>query len=141
MLEGQGDDELVSMVLERIRQEGALRASDFEYHGPKRGSWWDWKPAKTALEYLFARGDLLVTNRVNFQRVYDLAERVLPPWVDTTPARQEERDRYWVEQGLIALGICLPNQVAEYGFHMPPSKPLGRYDEGRVGCQSGGSGW
>ena len=123
MLEGQGDHDLASMVLERIRQEGALRASDFEYHGPKRGSWWDWKPAKITLEYLFARGDLLVTNRVNFQRVYDLVERVLPPWVDTTPLTQEERDRYWVEQGLIALGICLPNQVAEYGFHMRRAFP------------------
>lgn len=97
MLEGQGGAELVPVVLERIRQEGALRASDFEYHGPKRGSWWDWKPAKTALEYLFARGDLMIANRVNFQRVYDLTERVLPRWVDTTPPTVDERDKYWVE--------------------------------------------
>jgi uncharacterized protein YcaQ len=123
MLEERGNPELVSIVLDRIRQEGALRASDFEYHGPKRGSWWDWKPAKIALEYLFTRGDLMIANRVNFQRVYDLTERVLPAWVDTTPPTLEERDRAWVELGLIALGICLPAQLADYGFHMRRATP------------------
>ena len=122
-LERQTNHELVPMVLERIKKEGALRAFDFEYHGPRRGSWWDWKPAKIALEYLFARGDLMIANRVNFQRVYDLTERVLPQWVDTTPPTPEERDRYRIEQGLLALGICLPNQMAEYGFHMRRAVP------------------
>jgi len=123
MLDQEGSHDLVPMVLERIRQEGALRAADFEYKGPKRGSWWDWKPAKIALEYLFVKGDLMVTNRVNFQRIYDLTERVLPDWVDTTPPTQEERDRHWVEQGLVAMGICQPAQVAEYGFHMRKAYP------------------
>ncbi len=122
-LEKENNAGLMSIVLERIRQEGGLRAFDFEYHGPKRGSWWDWKPAKIALEYLFVKGDLMITNRVNFQRVYDLTERVLPDWVDTAPPTAEERDRYWVEQGLIALGICQPAQLAEYAFHMRRAYP------------------
>jgi uncharacterized protein YcaQ len=122
-LEVAQSHELVPVVLERIRREGALRAADFDYDGPRRGSWWDWKPAKTALEYLFVKGDLMIANRVNFQRVYDLTERVLPAWVETSPPSPEERDRYWFEQGLIALGICLPAQVAEYGFHMRRAYP------------------
>ena len=124
-LDGQGNHELVSVVYERIKQEGALKASDFEYDGPRRGSWWDWKPAKIALEYLFTRGDLMIANRVNFQRVYDLTERVLPGWVDTRMPSVDERDRYWVEQGLLALGICLPNQIAEYAYHMRRALPKG----------------
>jgi uncharacterized protein YcaQ len=123
MLEAEGSHDLVPMVLERIRQEGALRAADFEYKGHKRGSWWDWKPAKTALEYLFVKGDLMIADRVNFQRVYDLTERVLPAWVETNPPTMHERDSYWVEQGLLAMGICLPNQIAEYGFHMRRAFP------------------
>jgi uncharacterized protein YcaQ len=123
MLKPEGIDNTVPLVLERIRQEGGLRAADFEYKGPKRGSWWDWKPAKTALEYLFVKGNLMVTNRVNFQRVYDLTERVLPDWVDTTPPSGLERNHYWVEQGLFAMGACLPEQVAEYGFHMRRAYP------------------
>lgn len=126
-LDGQGNRELVSRVYQRIQQEGALRASDFEYDGPKRGSWWDWKPDKIALEYLFARGDLMIANRVNFQRVYDLSERILPKWVDTCPPSLEARDRYWIEQGMVALGICQPSQLAEYGFHMQRACPKGLF--------------
>ena len=106
----------LDMVLERIRREGALRAADFEYHGPKRGSWWDWKPAKTALEYLLAFGDLMIADRVNFQRVYDLTERVLPGWVDTSEPTIEQRDRYWIEQASLALGIAQPNQLIGYNY-------------------------
>lgn len=122
-LDRDGNRELAATVLERIRQEGALKASDFEYDGPRRGSWWDWKPAKVALEYLFTRGDLMITNRVNFQRVYDLTERVLPGWVDIRVPSLEERDRYWIKQGVLALGICLPNQIAEYAYHMRRALP------------------
>lgn len=108
---------LMDTVLERIRIDGALRAADFEYHGPRRGSWWDWKPAKTALEYLFAFGDLMISNRVNFQREYDLTERVLPTWVDTSAPTMEQRDRYWLEQAAKALGICQPNQLIGYNYY------------------------
>jgi uncharacterized protein YcaQ len=108
--------ELMDMVMERVRKEGALRAADFEYHGPRRGSWWDWKPAKTALEYLFAFGELMITKRINFQRVYDLSERVLPEWVDTTAPAMEQRDRYWIEKAALALGISQPNQLIGYNY-------------------------
>jgi uncharacterized protein YcaQ len=128
-LDSQDNRELVEVVLDRIRREGALRAADFEYNGPKRGSWWDWKPAKIALEYLFTRGDLMIADRVNFQRVYDLTERVLPGWVDTRLPAVEERDLYWVEQGILALGICLPNQIAEYAYHMRRALPKGIKDK------------
>ena len=103
-------------VRKRIKQEGALRTADFKYDGPKRGSWWDWKPAKHALEYLFALGELMIAERVNFQRVYDLRERVLPDWVDSTEPSREEANRYFVEQAVKALGICRPLQAAEYAY-------------------------
>jgi hypothetical protein len=124
---------LMNLVLERIRKEGALRAADFEYQGPKRGSWWDWKPAKTALEYLYAFGELMISNRVNFQRVYDLTERVLPAWVDIQPPTLAERDRYWVEQAALALGIGTPMQMIGYSYYKKGGlKPIqeGLVDEG-----------
>jgi uncharacterized protein len=107
---------LLNQVRERIREEGALRASDFAYDGPKRGSWWDWKPAKHALEHLFAWGELMVADRVNFQRVYDLTGRVLPEWVDLTEPSQKERDLHLIEQVLRSLGACEPLQLAEYAY-------------------------
>lgn len=111
-----GHAELLDHVLERVREEGALRAADFKYDGPKRGSWWDWKPAKVALEHQYAFGELMISDRVNFQRVYDLSERVLPDWVESHPPTVEERDRYWLEHGARALGACTPAQVSDYTF-------------------------
>ncbi|OGN89181.1 MAG: hypothetical protein A2Y88_04080 [Chloroflexi bacterium RBG_13_48_10] len=113
----EGHNELLPLVLERIQQEGGLRAADFKYDGPKRGSWWDWKPAKVALEYQYAFGELMIADRVNFHRVYDLTERVLPAWVDTRPPTLEERDRYWVEQAALALGIGTPMQIIGYSYY------------------------
>jgi uncharacterized protein YcaQ len=117
--------ELVQAVLERIQREGTLRTSDFEYHGPRRNSWWDWKPAKNALEHLYAWGDLMIADRVKFQRVYDLTERVLPKWVDMTEPTVEERDRFWVERGAKALGVCLPRHAGDYTWmKVSRSRPI-----------------
>jgi len=107
---------ILDTVMERIRTSGAVRARDFEYNGPKRGSWWDWKPVKVALEYLFACGKLMIADRINFQRVYDLTERVLPSWVNKTEPSVEERDLFWIEQAVKALGVCQPAQAAEYAY-------------------------
>ena len=98
--------EFVPQVLERIRNEGALKVSNFESDGHPGGAWWNWRPAKVALEILYANGDLMIADRINFQRVYDLTERVLPQWVDRTEPTAEERDRFWVELGARALGVC-----------------------------------
>lgn len=120
-----GHRELVAAVTERIRAEGGLRVSDFEHPEQKRGSWWDWKPAKVALEYAFWYGDLMIARRERFQRVYDLTERVLPGWVDTTEPSAAERNRFWVERGAKALGVCLPRNPGDYTWmKITTSRPI-----------------
>jgi uncharacterized protein len=112
-------------ILERIRVEGALRGSDFENTGTRRGSWWNWKPAKMALEHLLSFGDLMIAGRVNFQRIYDLTERVLPKWVDTTEPSAEERDRFWLTRSAKTLGISLPRNAADYTWmKLGKARPL-----------------
>ena len=69
-------------VLHRIREEGPLMSRHFE-SDHKGGNWWDWKPAKWALQRLFLEGELMVSHREGFQRVYDLVERILPPETNT----------------------------------------------------------
>lgn len=108
-----GNRELVDAVMERIRTEGRLRTSHFE-NPSKRGTWWDWKPAKMALEHKYAFGDLMIAGREKFQRIYDLTERVLPSWVDIAEPTPEERDAFWVERGALALGVSLPRNPADY---------------------------
>ena len=52
--------------------------------------------------------------RVNFQRVYDLRDRVLPPWVDRREPAPEEALRALLEISSRALSICTVAQVANY---------------------------
>ncbi len=117
--------EMVNAAIVRIRAEGGLRASDFENPGHKRGSWWDWKPAKIALEYAYAYGDLMIADRVNFHRIYDLTERVLPGWADRTEPTPEERDRFFVERGAKAIGVGLPRNPGDYTWmKVTTSRPI-----------------
>ena len=107
-------------VLERIKNEGALSSSDFENDtGKKGGTWWDWKPAKTALEYLFWKGDLMVSERKNFQKYYDLTERVLPNNIDTSIPSKKELSYYFVRRALSSLGIASEKEILKF---MQPGK-------------------
>ncbi|WP_345888555.1 winged helix-turn-helix domain-containing protein [Shewanella algae] len=114
------DEPLMREVLARVRAEGPLKASDFEHPSDQRGSWWDWKPAKKALEQLFMRGELMVLRREQFQKVYDLAERVLPPGIDTRVPDDEEFGRYLVNRFLNANGFGSEAQFAYLRKGMRP---------------------
>ena len=59
---------IIENVLETIRQRGPLSSKDFESERRGDGGWWNWKPTKVALEYLFDYGELMVSHRVKFQR-------------------------------------------------------------------------
>jgi uncharacterized protein YcaQ len=72
----------IERLLEYIRERGPVRSIDFERRDGKAGGWWEWKTEKRALETLFTAGELMIARRQNFQRVYDLRERVLPSWDD-----------------------------------------------------------
>ena len=61
---------------------------------------WGWKPAKRALEHLFAAGEVAIAGRQGFQRVYDLPERVIPQ----AAARRAGADRGRVPARLRAAG-------------------------------------
>jgi uncharacterized protein YcaQ len=115
-LSKNGNRDLVDQTLARIRSEGGLRVGDLEYDGPQRGVWYDWKPPKMALEALFAWGDLMVADRVKFQRVYDVKERVLPEWVDTTTVPPEEARRFCLEQAAKALGVFDLRHLTLYAY-------------------------
>jgi uncharacterized protein YcaQ len=87
------DRETEALVLEAIRERGALPSRAFEGHGPRTGEMWSWKPAKRALEHLFAAGEVVVAGRDGFQRLYDLPERVIPRRYLEAPAPSEEEFR------------------------------------------------
>ncbi len=103
---------ILDHVRQRIREEGPLGSADFKKPKDFNGGWWNWKPAKHALEALFNMGELMVTKRHNFQRIFDLTERVLPSDVDTTPPSQEDMQQYRLHLKLDKLGIVRERDVS-----------------------------
>lgn len=120
---------LLEPVLQRIRREGPLTSSDFKTEPGEAGGWWNWKPAKVALEILFWQGDLMVTARRNFQKVYDLTERVLPAWVDQSMPSDEEYGRFLVRRALRAYGLAQEKELLKHlhsGVGSPAKQQLKR---------------
>ena len=100
------DYKLMQRILDRVRLEGPLKSRDFEDNRTSKEGWWDWKPAKRALEQLFIDGDLMVTKRDGFQKTYDLPERALPPNVSTEAATLDEFAAYLVRNCLRSHGFA-----------------------------------
>jgi uncharacterized protein YcaQ len=99
-----------------------VRAAEFARTDGKAGGWWEWKPEKRALEHLFAAGELMISRRENFHRVYDLRERVLanalPGWEDALAPNGPEVRRALALKAVRALGIASARWVPDY-FRTP----------------------
>ncbi len=109
---GNSNPGLQREILRRIESEGPLRARDFADPHHRSNGWWEWKPAKQALEQLFMQGDLMVTGRDGFQKKYDLRERVLPDWVDTSTPDMREYACHLIDTTLRAHGFASLKSMA-----------------------------
>lgn len=105
--------ELVNLVLEKIRNNGPTKSSDFERKDIKTSGWWDWKEEKIALEYLWTHGDLMIAYRNNFQRYYDFTEKVFPDF-NKNQISIEEATRDKVERTIRVLGATRLKWIADY---------------------------
>lgn len=106
------DAKTMAAVLKRIQQEGPLQSKDFESLREKSTGWWDWKPAKKALERLFMEGQLEISRREGFQKVYDLPERVIPSTVDTSVPTENEYLRFLIHRTLRHHGLATAAEIA-----------------------------
>jgi uncharacterized protein YcaQ len=114
--------DFVAGLLERVREEGPLKASQLAEQRPNRpGSMWNWHAGKAALEYLFFTGALTARERTaGFERVYDLTERVLPASVLATPAPdRDDAIRELVRTAARALGVATETDLRDY-FRLSP---------------------
>ena len=105
---------LARKLLAHIKTQGAVRSSDFERKDGQKGGWWQWKGEKRVLENLFTTGDLMIARRHNFQRVYDLRERVHPSWDDAQLPAEPEIERELAARAIKALGIVQERWVHDY---------------------------
>lgn len=105
----------VDGVLAEVKERGPVRAGDLTQSRPRKGGWWGWSDAKRALEWLFWAGYVTTAQRKNFERSYDLVERVLPPEVLAAPTPSVvDAHRELVRLSARALGIATDDDLADY---------------------------
>ncbi|HEV2478366.1 MAG TPA: crosslink repair DNA glycosylase YcaQ family protein [Puia sp.] len=103
---------MMDKVLDRIGREGPLMVKDFDNDRQEASSgWWDWRPAKLALERLYLDGRLMVTRGRDFHKVYDLPRNLVPDDVDITLPTPEEFARHVIRRELKVLGIAYVKEL------------------------------
>jgi uncharacterized protein YcaQ len=114
--------DLVRWVLDEVRAKGPLTAAEISDDVPlRREHWgWNWTDVKTALEWLFWRGEVLAARRNgSWARVYDVPERVLPRAVLEAPTpTPAEAHRELVRVAARALGVAVERDLRDY-FRLP----------------------
>jgi uncharacterized protein YcaQ len=104
---------LMKQVLDRVEREGPLMVGDFENDRLEASSgWWDWRPAKVALERLYLDGKLTITRTKSFHKVYDVPMNLIPHDTDLTMPTAEEFARFVIRRTLGALGIAYVKEMA-----------------------------
>ena len=122
----------VDLVLATVTEQGPITAGAADPGGVRRkrsdphpdpttGRMWNWQDAKIAIEYLFCAGIVTIAGRHNFERIYDLTERVLPPAVLSAPEPpREEARRELVRIAARGLGVATAKELCGAGQgHFP----------------------
>ena len=85
--------EVAKAILRQVEAEGPLRSLDLK--GPMMGEMWRSKRERWVAYSLWSTGELAIRSRHNFQRTFDLPERVIP---------ERWRSEDWsLEEGIRAL--------------------------------------
>jgi hypothetical protein len=122
--------ELVEEVFARISDHGPLTAADLSQETPRRtGPWWDWSDSKKAVEWLFWSGRISSAGRRNFQRLYDVPERVLPRAVLDAPTPDPaDAQRELLRIAARGLGVAAEPELRDY-FRLPTPESKQRVAE------------
>ncbi len=100
-------------VRDRLKSEGPLTTAGLG-GGRNGGEWWDWSESKIAVEWLLDTGEVVVTERRGWKRVYDLAERAVPEALLHDDIDDHECLRRLVTQAGAALGVATRADLADY---------------------------
>jgi uncharacterized protein len=123
--------QLIEETLQLVTDEGPIRASATGIPRPARspGQMWNWHEGKVALEYLFWAGQITAARRVNFERWYDIPERVLPAEIIATPTpSKEDAQRQLTRVAAAALGVATEPDLGDY-FRLPRANSKARVAE------------
>lgn len=112
---GKDGERVCDAIRQRLERDGPLRSRDLNERTKERNEkWWGWSPTKAALELLWRRGEVLITRRDRFEKVYDLTHRVLPDHHDIPEPAREETIQWACRTALDRLGCATASEVAKF---------------------------
>jgi uncharacterized protein YcaQ len=127
---------LVEAVLAQVAERGPITTSMLEGGGERTAGMWGWSPGKHALEYLFWSGRITARRGPNFERWYDLPERMLPEAaLDPPTPRPADAKKELLVLGARSHGVGTARDLADYfRLNVPESRALlaELVDEGRL---------
>lgn len=116
--------DLVRWVLDEVRRRGPITARGIEGDLPRadKDNWgWNWSETKQALEFLFFAGEVAASGRnAQFERLYDVPERVLPAHILAMPTpTDDEAHVELVRRAAISHGVGTERCLRDY-YRMGP---------------------
>lgn len=116
----EGYEPQFDTILQRVSDEGPLTSSDVgDGEARGKGGWWDWHPSKTALEWLWRTGQLAISRREGFQKVYDLTERVIPADLLRHEVSYEDKVQWACGSAMEQLGFATASEIQAYWNAVP----------------------
>ncbi|MFC5759480.1 winged helix-turn-helix domain-containing protein [Rhizobium sp. GCM10022189] len=119
---GEGFEASFEETYDRVVKDGAILARDMKADGHVSGGWWNWHPNKTALEYFWRTGKFAIAGRSNFQKIYDLAERVIPAEFHEPEVSREEFVDWACRSALSRLGFATHGEIAAFWDLLSPDE-------------------
>jgi uncharacterized protein YcaQ len=108
----------IEAVRAEVAERGPLSAGELSNSGKGTGNWWGWSDGKRAIEFLFRQGRVAIAGRRNFQRLYDVPERVFPREVlKAEPLSAEAGKKDLLVRAARAMGVGTAKDIAMY-FHV-----------------------
>ncbi|MCA1841092.1 MAG: winged helix DNA-binding domain-containing protein [Actinobacteria bacterium] len=105
----------IDAAYKQVKDRGPMAASELADPGQRNSKWWGWAIGKTTMEYLFLSGKVMVSNRRNFERLYDLTERVIPePILDALPPTEHQARKHLLTISAKALGVGTLRDFTDY---------------------------
>ncbi len=119
---GEGFEASFEETYDRVVKDGAILARDMKADGHVSGGWWNWHPNKTALEYFWRTGKFAIAGRSNFQKIYDLSERVIPVEFHQPEVSREEFVDWASRSALTRLGFATHGEIAAFWDLLSPDE-------------------
>lgn len=123
---------VLSEIRRRVAENGPVSSRDVTPDDTEeRGAWWGWTPSKAALEYLWHTGELAVTARRGFAKLYDLPERVIPAEHRGHRPTHAEMVDWKCREAIARLGVATHFEIAAFFDAVTP-------EEAKAWCAAAG---